>query len=144
VAPDVAAILRYSSHGTLFSAPLTPPDAGASLAAIDIMETEPERVERVRANARLFRAALARYGLDTMGSETAIVPIRIGSRSGTLDAAAALLERGVFVNPVVYPGIPRGRERLRCFVSAAHNPADLEYAAEAAGEIVPPLQRRRQ
>jgi 8-amino-7-oxononanoate synthase len=136
VDPSIAALLRYVSPGRVFSAAMTPPDVGAALAGIEILEQEPERVGRLQRKAALFRSALTRRGLDTFRSETAIVPIRIGDRMRTLAAAAALLERGVYVNPIIPPGVPPGTERLRCFVTAGHREADLEYAAAAIGEVL--------
>ncbi len=133
---SIAVLLRYVSHGRLFSAAMTPPDVGAALAAIEILEREPDRVARLQRNAACFRSALTRQGLDTFGSETAIVPVRVGDRRRALAAAAALLERGVYVNPIIPPGVPTGTERLRCCVTAGHSEADLEYAAAAIGEVV--------
>lgn len=133
-------MLRYTSHARVFSAAITPPEAAAALAAIEIMEHEPERIARLQVNAAFLRAALSRRGLDTMGSETAIVPVWVGDRSTTLAAALALLERGVFVNPIVSPGVPRGTERLRCLVSAIHRESDLEDAAAAIHDVLQPLR----
>jgi 8-amino-7-oxononanoate synthase len=137
--PGIVAMLRYTSAGRVFSAAMTPPDVAAALAAIDILEKEPERVARLQRNAALFRAALAGAGLDTMGSEAAIVPVWMGDREATLAAALALLARGVYVNAILAPGVLAGTERLRCFVTAAHREADLKYAADAIAEVVRPL-----
>jgi glycine C-acetyltransferase len=135
---DVGALLRYVSHGTLYSAPLTPPDVAAAMAAVEIMATQPDLVRQLQGNAAFFRSELALRGLNTMGSQTAIVPVWVGDRNATLDAAVALLERGVYLNPVIYPGIRRGAERLRCFVMASHTHADLHYAAEAIADVLTP------
>jgi len=139
--PDVAMVLRYASHGTLYSAPVTPADVAACIAAIDIMQREPERVRALQEKAATFRAELSKRGLNTLGSQTAIVPIWTGNQDVTLAAAAALLRRGVYVNPVIHPGIRRGTERLRCFVMATHTGADLEYAADAIGSTLTPAPR---
>jgi len=90
-------------------------------------------------NAAFFREALVRRGLDTFGSETAVIPIRVGERIRTLAAAAALLERGVFVNAVIPPGVHPGTERLRCFVTVGHSEDDLEYSAASIGEVLASL-----
>jgi 8-amino-7-oxononanoate synthase len=138
-AADVVALLRYASHGALFSAALTPMDVAAAKAAIDILASEPERVARVRDNARLLRGELEQRGWDTIGSETAIVPVRVGERMMTLEAALRLLDRGVYVNPVISPGVPEGAERLRCFVTAGHAAGDLQSAADAIHETLTSL-----
>jgi glycine C-acetyltransferase len=133
---SIAILLRYVSQGRVFSAAMTPPDAGAALAAIRILEREPERVRNLQRNAGVFRSALARRELDTFGSETAIVPVRVGDRMRTLTAAAALLDRGVYVNPIIVPGVRPGSERLRCLVTIGHSEDDLEYAAAAIGDVI--------
>jgi len=137
--PAIVAMLRYTSAARVFSAAMTPPDAAAALAAIDILDREPDRVARLQSNAALFRTALAVAGLDTMGSEAAIVPVLVGDREATLAAALALLARGVYVNAILPPGVPPGTERLRCFVTAAHREVDLKQAADAIAEILRPL-----
>ena len=134
VDPSIAMVLRYGSHASIHSAAMTPADVGAALAAVKILEQEPERVSRLQDNAAFFRAALARRSLDTFGSETAVIPIRVGERIRTLAAAAALLDRGIFVNAVIPPGVHPGTERLRCFVTVGHSEDDLEYSAASIGE----------
>jgi 8-amino-7-oxononanoate synthase len=132
----VGAILRYSSHARVFSAAMTPPDAAAALAGLEILAREPERVALLQQNAALFRTRLAGHGLDTFGSETAVVPVRVANRLATLAIAHALLDRGVYVNPILSPGVPVGSERLRCFVTAMHSESDLLQAADAIAEVV--------
>jgi 8-amino-7-oxononanoate synthase len=133
---SIAILLRYISQGRVFSAAMTPPDAGAALAAIRILEREPERVRLLQRNAAVFRSALARRDLDTFESETAIVPVKVGDRMRTLSAASALLDRGVYVNPIIAPGVRPGSERLRCLVTIGHSEDDLEYAAAAISDAI--------
>ena len=134
--PEVVRLLRYTSHGAVFSAALSPPDVAAAMTALYLLEREPERVTKLRKVAAWFRGELVERGLDTMGSESPIVPIRIGDRTRTLAAASALLIRGVYVSPIISPGVPTGTERLRCVVSYHHAAADLAFAADAIAEVV--------
>jgi 8-amino-7-oxononanoate synthase len=140
---SVGAILRYFSHARVFSAAMTPADAAAALAGVEILDREPERVTRLQRNAALFRARLADHGLDTFSSESAVVPVRVGDRFATLETAHGLLESGVYVNAILSPGVPAGLERLRCFVTSAHDPSDLVLAADTIADVVhrtrPPL-----
>jgi len=136
VHPSVSALLRYTSHGRVFSAAMPPPDTAAALAALEILEQEPHHVARLRSNAAHLRAALVHRGLDVMGSQTAIVPVWVGDRVATLNAGLKLLTRGFFLNPVVAPGVPAGAERLRCMVSAVHQEADLDATAEAIADVL--------
>jgi glycine C-acetyltransferase len=134
--PDVTALLRYASHGALYSAALSIADVSAATAAVRIMDDDPSPVARLKEGASLFRHRLRSAGLDVMNSESAIVPVLIRDTRATLEAASELLARGVYVNPVIYPGVPYGSERLRCFVSAAHTRADLGYAASQINDVV--------
>ena len=136
VQASVGAILRYSSHARVFSAAMTPADAAAALAGVEILEREPERVTQLQRNAAMFRARLTGHGLDTFGSESALVPVRVGDRLATLDAAHSVLERGVYVNAILSPGVPAGSERLRCFVTSTHDPSDLLIAADTLASVV--------
>jgi 8-amino-7-oxononanoate synthase len=133
--PDVVLLLRYASHGAVFSAALTPADAAAANAAIEILEAEPERVARVRHNAAALQSALGSWSRPPHGG-TAIVPILIGDRMRTLDTAVELLERGLFVNAVIPPGVPRGGERLRCFAMASHTSEDTAAAANLIRSVL--------
>ena len=87
-------------------------------------------------NAPLFRSRLAAHGLETFSSEAAVVPVRVADRLATLAIAHALLERGVYVNPILSPGVPVGSERLRCSVTTAHSEADLLHAADTIADVV--------
>jgi glycine C-acetyltransferase len=139
---SIGALLRYTSHGRVFSAAMTPPDAAAALAAVKIMGEEPFRVARLRSNAEYFRSALKGHGLNVLGDGTAIVPVPVGERMTTLEAGLRLLTKGFFLNPVVAPGVPAGGERLRCMVSASHQAPDLASAAHAIADVLDGLHLR--
>ncbi len=137
---QTGALLRYASHGRVFSASMTPADTAAALAALTIMEQEPWRTTRLRANADTFRAALDARGVRT-GGAAAIVPVVIGERLTTLEAGVRLLDRGLFVNPVVAPGVPTGAERLRCLLCTSHEESDLHWAAQAIADVIDELRQ---
>jgi 8-amino-7-oxononanoate synthase len=122
--------LKRRVPGFVFSVGLAPPAAAAALAALRILEAEPERVARLNRNAALFLGLLREGGLDTGGSiGAAIVPVITGSsiRAGRL--AAALFARGVNAPPILYPAVPERSARLRFFVTAGHGEAQLREAA---------------
>lgn len=109
---------------------MAPPVAAAALAALEILEGEPERVARLNRNASLFLELLREGGLDTGASAGAgIVPVVTGSsiRAGRL--AQALFERGINVPPILHPAVPERDARLRFFVTAGHSEAQLRDAA---------------
>jgi 7-keto-8-aminopelargonate synthetase-like enzyme len=132
----VLLLLRYGSAGATFSGALLPSSVLAADAAIRIIESEPNCLLHLHANARFFRSALRDVGVLPLGENTPIVPIPVGSQDATFAAASALLERGVHLNAIIPPGVRSGGERLRCFISADHTEADLFYAARAIGEVL--------
>ncbi|MGH2408167.1 MAG: glycine C-acetyltransferase [Candidatus Limnocylindrales bacterium] len=115
----------------LFSTSHPPSVAAACLAAIDILETEPERIERLWDNTRFFKAGLAALGFDTGVSETPITPVIVGTseRAGLL--SQALLERGVFAQAVVFPTVAVDRARIRTIVTSEHTREELQACLDA-------------
>jgi 8-amino-7-oxononanoate synthase len=114
--------LKLAAPGFVFSVGMAPPAAAAALAAIEILEREPERVQQLNERAALFLQLARDSGLDVGGSIGAsIVPIITGSsiRAGRL--AQALFARGINVQPILYPAVPERAARLRFFVTAAHS-----------------------
>jgi 8-amino-7-oxononanoate synthase len=122
--------LKLAAPGFVFSVGMAPPVAAAALAALRLLEREPERVRRLNDRAALFLRLLQEGGLDVGGSiGAAIVPVITGSsiRAGRL--AQALFERGVNVPPILYPAVPERAARLRFFLSAAHSEAQIRETA---------------
>lgn len=118
----------------IFTTALPPAVCAASVRAIDIIEGEPALREKLLENAKYVRDALASLGLDTMGSETQIIPIMAGDAKRTMDVSSRLLEKGVFIQGIRPPTVPEGTSRLRITVSAAHTMADLDTALSAIRE----------
>jgi 8-amino-7-oxononanoate synthase len=113
--------LKLVAPGFVFSVGMAPPMAAAALAAVELLEREPERVRRVNERAALFLRLAREGGLDVGGSIGAsIVPVVTGSsiRAGRL--AQALFSRGVNVQPILYPAVPERAARLRFFLTASH------------------------
>ncbi len=108
-----------------------PAQLGAALAALDVVEAEPERRERLAARAALLRESLAAAGFDTGASRSHIVPVVLGENASTLDASRALLESGYFCPAVRYPTVPRGSARLRISVSSEHREEEVLGLVEA-------------
>jgi 8-amino-7-oxononanoate synthase len=117
----------------IFSTAPPPPAAAAALAALELLESDPHRVERLRSNAALLRAALADEGLAPGGSETQIVPVRIGGAAPTMELSERALERGVFAQGIRPPTVPEGSSRLRFTVMATHRTGELRRAAKLVG-----------
>ena len=118
---DLVDFLKVAAPGFVFSVGMAPPVAAAALAALELLEREPERVRRLNDRAALFLRLARKGGLDVGGSIGAsIVPIVTGSsiRAGRL--AQALFDRGVNVQPILYPAVPERAARLRFFATASH------------------------
>jgi 8-amino-7-oxononanoate synthase len=143
-------LLRYSAGGFVYSAGMTPANTQAALSALRLMAAEPERVARLQENARTFHRLCRERGLDTGNATgaTAIVPIIIANSGETLMLAQRLYDAGVNVSPIVHPAVAEDATRLRFFVSALHQPEQLERAAATIAakwrEVKNELQRRRQ
>jgi glycine C-acetyltransferase/8-amino-7-oxononanoate synthase len=118
----------------VFSTAPPPPVVGAARAALGVLEAEPERVERLRRDARALREALAAEGLSAGASTTQIVPIEIGDAGPTMELCERALERGVFAQGIRPPTVPEGSSRLRFTVMATQTPAELRHAAHQVGE----------
>ncbi|MEP0767444.1 MAG: glycine C-acetyltransferase [Fimbriimonadia bacterium] len=119
----------------LFSTAHPPAVAAALIAAIDIMENDPEPMNRLWSNARKWKQDLAGLGFDTMGSETPITPVYIGDEGKTQEAEQMLWNEGVYALGIVYPTVPRGKARIRTMPSAAHTDRDLADALEAFHKV---------
>jgi 8-amino-7-oxononanoate synthase len=152
--------LKLVAPGFVFSVGMAPPAAAAALAAVEILQREPERVRRLNDIAALFLRLAQEGGLDVGGSIGAsIVPVVTGSsiRAGRL--AQALFRRGINVQPILYPAVPERAARLRFFLTAAHSeqqiqetvailleesrqiasePSDLAAVARHLGRLKPP------
>ncbi len=119
-------VLRYSVPGFVYSVGLAPPLAAASLAALDLMLAEPERVTRLQHNATLFLRLAREAGFDTGTSAgLGIVPVILGSSIRAARMAAALFEQGINVQPILFPVVPERSARLRFFLSSEHSTAEL-------------------
>lgn len=118
---DLIQYLKLMAPGFMFSVGMAPPAAAAALAAIQVLQREPERVRCLNERAALFLRLARAGGLDVGGSiGAAIVPVITGSsiRAGRL--SQALFERGVNVQPILYPAVPERAARLRFFLTAEH------------------------
>ena len=127
---DLVDWLRHSAPGFVYSVGMPPPLAAASAEALRILHAEPERVTRLQANATLFRDALRARGFDTGTSAgAAIIPLITGSSIGAARLSAALFERAINVQPILFPAVAESSARLRFFLSADHTPSELRTAA---------------
>jgi 7-keto-8-aminopelargonate synthetase-like enzyme len=128
---DVVHYIQHNARSLIFSAALPAPNAAAALKALDIMESEPQHVERMWENADYMRAGLKALGYNTGNSNTPIIPVVLGDDFRTALAWFALIDEGVYTNPVVPPGVPPGSSLLRTSYMATHRREHLDRALKA-------------
>ena len=128
--PSLADWLRQRGRPFLFSSAMTIPDVAACLAAIDLLESSTELVDRLWENARFFKGEMQRLGFDTGRSTTPITPIMLGEAPLAQEFSRKLFEAGVFAMAIGYPTVPKGKARIRVMISAAHGHDDLEKGLE--------------
>jgi glycine C-acetyltransferase len=127
--------LTQRSRPQLFSNALPPTVAASALAAVELIEREPERVARLRENAKYFRERIVEAGFRPLEGETPIVPIIVGETSAAIRMSEMLLDEGVFVTGFGFPVVPQGEARIRCQISAAHTRDDLDEAVTAITRV---------
>jgi glycine C-acetyltransferase len=127
--------LRQRARPFLFSSAMTVPDVAACLAALDVLEESTELVDKLWANARLFKAEMQKLGFDIGVSETPITPVMLGEAPLAQEFSRQLFANGVFAMAIGFPTVPRGKARIRVMISAAHSPADLESGLEAFAKV---------
>jgi glycine C-acetyltransferase len=127
---DLIKYLRHASRAYIFSAALPPAQAAAANESFKIILEEPWRIEKLNANTKQFIQGLQARGLDTLQTETAIVPILCGEDEAAYGVTREAQMRNVFVLPVVSPAVPQGLARLRATVTASHESDDIEYAMD--------------
>lgn len=125
---EVINFLKHHARSLIFSASIAPANAAAVLAALEIIKSEPERLERLWENTRLAKSLLDDIGLDTGHSETPIIPIYVRDVDKTFLLTKLLQDEGVFVNPVITPAVPPEDTLIRFSLMATHTPEQIEYA----------------
>jgi glycine C-acetyltransferase len=128
-------VLEHKARPFLFSTSHPPAVAAACLAAIDVLETEPELIDRLWDNARFFKEGLTALGFDTGASETPITPVIVGRGALAMELSDRLFEAGVFAMGIGFPTVPEEKSRVRTIVTAEHTREELE-ACLAAFETV--------
>jgi len=132
---EVVELLRQRSRPYLFSNSLPPPIVAAGLEVLDLIREEPERLARSRSNTKRFREAMTRAGFSIAPGIHPIVPILIGDERRTMELAAGMNRRGIFVVGFTYPVVPKGQARIRVQISAAHDEAQIDRAVATFAEV---------
>jgi glycine C-acetyltransferase len=137
---DLIDFLYHRARPFLFSTSHPPSVAASCIAAFDVLEQEPERIDRLWDNTRYFKQQLAGLGFDiggknTPASETPITPIIVGEGRKTMDFSRALFDAGVMATGIAFPTVAEGKARIRAIVTSEHTRAELDQALETFGTV---------
>jgi glycine C-acetyltransferase len=137
---DLIDYLYHRARPFLFSTSHPPSVAATCIAAFDILEAEPERIERLWANTRYFQGELKRAGFNiggvtTPATETPITPIIVGEGRAAMDFSRALFDEGVMATGIAFPTVPEGKARIRAIVTSEHTRAQLDQALETMERV---------
>ena len=129
--------LKYTAPGFVYSVGLTPGAAAAAIAAIQLVDQEPERVQKLQENSDFFRQECQVHGLDVgISHDSPVVPVIIGKSTHALYLADRLFKQNINVLPMFYPSVEEGQARLRFFISCLHSQQQLTYAARITSELL--------
>lgn len=132
---DFVDFLHHRARPFLFSTSHPPAVAAACLAAIDVLEQEPQWMEQLWENTRFFKAGLQQLGFDTGISESPITPVIVGEAPLAVQMSDQLFQQGVFAQSIGFPTVARGRARLRTIVTATHTRDELQFALDTFGTV---------
>jgi len=127
--------LIHRARPLLFSTSHPPSVAASALAALRLVQEEPELIERLWDNTRIFKQGLNELGFNTGASETPITPVVVGDEQLATDLSDRLFTAGVFALGIVFPTVPRGKARVRTIVTAAHTRTHLQRALDAFAKV---------
>jgi 8-amino-7-oxononanoate synthase len=132
---ELVEYLKYTAPGFVYSVGIPPSNAAAALASLRLLEKEPERVSRLRDRSRLFLSLAKERGLDTgMSHDTPVIPVIVGSSQGALMLSRRLFERGINVQPILYPAVEESAARLRFFITARHTEEQIRRTVETVAD----------
>jgi 8-amino-7-oxononanoate synthase len=137
IAGDTATVdfLKHHSRPLIFSASMSPANAAAVLEAVRIMVAEPERIAQLWRNTKRMKQGLLDLGFDLGASETPILPVYVRDMMGAFRLCKRLQEEGVFVNPVVSPGVQPGQELMRISLMATHTDKQIDFALDKLSKV---------
>jgi len=127
--------LGYTAPGFVYSVGMAPPSAAAALAALTILQAQPQRVSRLRALSELFLNLAQERGLNTgLAAGTPVVPVIVGNSVKSLRLARALFDRGINVQPILHPAVPEHAARLRFFITTHHSAVQIHDTVSAIAD----------
>ncbi len=132
---DTINFMKHTARSFIFSASIAPANAASVIAALDVMEEEPERIENLWENTRYTMDALRSVGLETGPTETPIIPIYVRDDEKTFILTTMLQQAGVFVNPVISPAVASEDSLIRFSLMATHTKEQIDYAVDQLDKV---------
>ena len=127
--------VQHTARSLIFSASMAPPSVAAALAALEVMQREPERIARLQTIAEKMRRGFRSVGFDTGDSQTPIIPVVVGAEMDMLQMWKALFDAGIYVNAVLPPAVPPGKALLRTSYMATHTEEQLDIVLETFSRV---------
>ena len=127
--------LYHRARPFLFSTSHPPSVAASCLAALEVLETEPQWIDRLWENTRFFKSGLQALGFNTGLSESPITPVIAGDGPQAMKLSDRLFEEGVFAQGLAFPTVPRGKARVRTIVTATHTRDELQFALDCFKKV---------
>ncbi len=132
---DTISFLKHNARSLMFSASIAPGNAASVIAALEIINEQPERLQKLWSNTQLAHELLRDFGFETGNSQTPIIPIYIGEKQKTFKLSQRLLEEGVFVNPIVSPAVPESSSLIRFSIMATHTEDQISSGIEKLAKL---------
>jgi 8-amino-7-oxononanoate synthase len=132
---ELVEYLKYTAPGFVYSVGISPPNAAAALASLRVLQRQPQRVHLLHELSALFLRLAGERGLDTgVAAGTPVIPIIVGSSAKSLRLSNALFQRGINVQPILYPVVPEHSARLRFFITTNHSPEQIRTTVLAVAD----------
>jgi 7-keto-8-aminopelargonate synthetase-like enzyme len=132
---ELVEYLKYTAPGFVYSVGISPPNAAAALASLMVLQRQPQRVDLLHKLSALFLKLAGQRGLDTgLAAGTPVIPIIVGSSAKSLRLSNALFQRGINVQPILYPVVPEHSARLRFFITTNHSQEQIRTTVLATAD----------
>jgi 8-amino-7-oxononanoate synthase len=139
---ELVEYLKYTAPGFVYSVGISPPNAAAALASLMVLQRQPQRVDLLHELSALFLKLAGDKGLDTgLAAGTPVIPVIVGSSAKSLRLSKALFQRGINVQPILYPVVPEHSARLRFFITTNHTRAQIHTTVSAVADELKALDQ---
>lgn len=134
--------LKYTAPGFVYSVGISPPNAAATLAAIEVLKAEPQRVARLHECAELFLRLAKEQGIDTgISKGSSVIPVIVGDSLKSVQLSQNLFRRGINVPFMFYPSVPKNAARLRFFITCTHTTEQIHYTVDTLAQELAKLEQ---